>query len=124
MLVAFSSSGSDLDSLLDPRFGRCAYLVFVDPETMAYEAVPNPGSSAGGGSGVRAAREVVERGAEVVITGQCGPNAFGVLAASGVKILQAPREPLRNLIEHYKQGKLPEAKAPSPERPRFPGRGF
>ncbi len=124
MRVAFSASGSDLDSFLDPRFGRCAYLVFVDPESLAYEAVPNPGCSAGGGSGVRAAREVVERGAGVVITGQCGPNAFGVLAASGVRVLQAPREPLRRLLEYYKQGKLAEIRTPGPERPRFPGRGF
>ncbi|NPV28844.1 MAG: NifB/NifX family molybdenum-iron cluster-binding protein [Firmicutes bacterium] len=124
MLVAVSATGKDLDSYLDPRFGRCAYLLFIDPESLQCEAVPNPGYGAGGGSGIRAAQEVVNRGARVLITGQCGPNAFGVLAASGVRMFQAPGEPVRKVLELYGQGKLNEIKAPGPGRPGPPGRGF
>ena len=34
MKVAISSAGKDLTSPIDPRFGRCAYFVIVDTETM------------------------------------------------------------------------------------------
>ncbi|MFB3925736.1 MAG: NifB/NifX family molybdenum-iron cluster-binding protein [Syntrophales bacterium] len=41
MKVAVSSTGPDLESLLDPRFGRCRYYLIVDTESLAFEAVDN-----------------------------------------------------------------------------------
>ena len=41
MKIAISSTGSSLDDQIDPRFGRCAYFILIDPETMEYEAIPN-----------------------------------------------------------------------------------
>lgn len=32
MKIAFSSTGPDLEDLLDPRFGRCRYYLIVDTE--------------------------------------------------------------------------------------------
>jgi len=43
MKIAVSSTGPELDDLVDPRFGRCSYYVVVDPETLLFEAVPNKG---------------------------------------------------------------------------------
>jgi predicted Fe-Mo cluster-binding NifX family protein len=37
MRLAITSTGEELDSNLDPRFGRTAYFIVVDPETMAFE---------------------------------------------------------------------------------------
>ena len=45
MKIAVSSTGPELDDLVDPRFGRCSYYVVVDPETLSFEAVPNEGRS-------------------------------------------------------------------------------
>ena len=39
MKIAISSTGKELDSNLDPRFGRAAYFISVDAETMDFEAV-------------------------------------------------------------------------------------
>ncbi|MDH7576832.1 MAG: NifB/NifX family molybdenum-iron cluster-binding protein [Bacillota bacterium] len=124
MQVAISATGKDLDAYVDPRFGRCAYFLFVNPETLECEAAPNPGGTAGGGAGIKAAQEVVNRGAKVLITGQCGPNAFGILAASGVKIFQAPGEVIRKVLELYKEEKLVELNMPGPSRPGPIGRGL
>ena len=38
MKIAVSSKGTDLDAEVDPRFGRCQYLLFVDTDTLDYEA--------------------------------------------------------------------------------------
>jgi len=43
MKLAVSSTGRELDDLVDPRFGRCSFYVIVDPRTLEFEAVPNQG---------------------------------------------------------------------------------
>ncbi len=46
MKIAISSTGPELVDLVDPRFGRCSYYVFVDTETGEYQAVENTGARA------------------------------------------------------------------------------
>ena len=43
MKIAVSATGKDLNCQIDPRFGRCQYFVFIDPETMEFEAFENEG---------------------------------------------------------------------------------
>jgi len=45
------------------------------------------GSDSSGGAGIQAARMLVKLGVSVVLTGQCGPNAFNTLAESGVWVV-------------------------------------
>jgi len=75
-MICITASGKDLDSAFDPRFGRCAYFIFVDPKTMEFEAIANEGAELESGAGLRAAQKVVEKGAKVLITGQVCMNAF------------------------------------------------
>ncbi len=84
MRIAVSSQGEGLDAQASPVFGRCPTFLFVDTETMAYEAMPNPAMSEGGGAGIYAAQFIVNQGAQAVITGNLGPNASDVLQAAGV----------------------------------------
>ena len=49
MKIAVSSSGNNLDSQIEPRFGRCAYLVVADTENMNFEAFDNESIASGGG---------------------------------------------------------------------------
>ncbi|NTV74061.1 MAG: dinitrogenase iron-molybdenum cofactor biosynthesis protein, partial [Holophaga sp.] len=39
--IAVSSEGPDLDGPVDPRFGRAAGFIIVDPDTMTNEYVEN-----------------------------------------------------------------------------------
>jgi predicted Fe-Mo cluster-binding NifX family protein len=80
MKIAISSTGPDLQSQVDPRFGRCQYLVYYDSETGTWTAEPNTNMSAAGGAGIRTAQSVLNAGAEAVITGNIGPNAMQVLS--------------------------------------------
>jgi predicted Fe-Mo cluster-binding NifX family protein len=88
MKVAVSSSGKDLDSQMDPRFGRCQYFLFVDSETLAFEAIENGGLMASGGAGVQAAQLLVQKGATALITGNLGPNAASVSFRDQTCLLQ------------------------------------
>ena len=109
MKIAVTSSGRDLDSQIDPRFGRCAYFVIVDTDDMSFEAFDNESIALGGGAGIQAARFVASRGAEVVLTGNCGPNAQRTLSAAGVKLYTGVTGTLSEAVELYKAGKLTES---------------
>jgi len=108
MKIAVSATGKDLNCQIDPKFGRCQYFIFVDPETMEFEAFENEGLMAMGGAGVQAAQLIVQRGATVLITGNLGPNAASALSASGIKVYLVPGGTVKDVIEGYKSGSLHE----------------
>jgi predicted Fe-Mo cluster-binding NifX family protein len=113
MKLCISSTKNDLEASVDPRFGRCQYFLFVNTETMNFEAAGNPAFIAGGGAGIQAAQLVVNKGADVVITGNVGPNAFQALQAGGVKIITGAQGPVKNVIASFKEGEFEYAGAPS-----------
>lgn len=88
MKVAVTAKGSELSSPVDPRFGRAAYIIIVDTETMEFEVLDNNANvNAFKGAGIQAATMVADKGAEVLLTGYCGPNAFKTVQAAGVKVV-------------------------------------
>lgn len=90
MKVAVSTQSNDLDALVDPRFGRAAWFIVVDSETLDWTAIDNRGNAGGsGGAGVQAGTLLVDQGVQAVITGNVGPNAHKVLAAAGVAVYRA-----------------------------------
>ena len=106
MSIAVSAEGTDLEATLDPRFGRCPEYVFVDPETLDFEAVTNTAVTESGGAGIRAAELVIEHGAEAVITGNVGPNAQRVLDAAGVAVYLKGDGTVGEAIEAYRNNGL------------------
>jgi len=113
--VAVSAAGPGLDSPVDPRFGRCQYLLIVDSESLDFEAVENPAMTAPGGAGIQAAELVGQMGVGAVITGDCGPNAYQVLSAAGIGIFVGASGSVRQAIEAYKRGELRATPGPSAE---------
>ncbi len=121
MKVCISSSGESLDSLVDPRFGRCSYFIFLDLDKDKFNAVSNTGVNAMRGAGVQAAQTVADNGAETVITGNMGPNSFNLLESSSIKVFQAsPSMKVKEAVEEFKKGNLKEL---TESFGRF-GRGF
>ncbi len=106
MKIALSSTGKDLASDVDVRFGRAPYFILVDSETMNYEVIENPNVQVGGGAGVGSAKIVVEKGAQVVISGNIGPNAFQVLESTGIEIISGVSGKIREVVEKYRKGEL------------------
>ena len=46
MKICITATANLLDAQIDPRFGRCSYLVIVASETMQFEAIPNVAAGA------------------------------------------------------------------------------
>jgi predicted Fe-Mo cluster-binding NifX family protein len=111
--IAVSSSGPGLDAQIDPRFGRCQYFVIVDSDSMQFEAVENPNVMATGGAGIQAAQLVADKGAQVVLTGNCGPNAFQTLKAAGIAVCVNVSGAVGEAVERYKRGEFQPVAGPS-----------
>jgi len=111
--VCVTSSGNNLDAQLDPRFGRCAYLVIVDSETLQFEAIPNSASGATGGAGIQAAQTIANKGAKVLVTGNVGPNAFQALSAAGIEIITGASGTVREAVEKFRKGGFRKTDAPT-----------
>lgn len=106
MKICVTSSGPGLDAEMDPRFGRCQYFIFADPESQELEVVENPNLAASGGAGIQSAQLVANRGVEAVITGQVGPNAYTTLQAAKVRIITGVSGKVRDLLDKYKRGEF------------------
>jgi predicted Fe-Mo cluster-binding NifX family protein len=76
---------------------------------MEAESVDNPAMSAGGGAGIQAAQFVVERGAEAVVSGNVGPNAFAVFESAGVPVYLFGGGSVREAVEWAAGGERDEA---------------
>ncbi|MFH1382691.1 MAG: NifB/NifX family molybdenum-iron cluster-binding protein [Chloroflexota bacterium] len=124
MKIAITAMAASLDADIDPRFGRCRYFIVADPDTMEFEALENSGTMAGGGAGVSTAQTIAEKGVEVVLTGNCGPNAYQVLEAAGIKVVTGVSGKVQNAIQNYKSGKLKAIPQPNVAEHFGMGRGM
>ena len=106
MKIAVSSSGRNLDSQVDPRFGRCAYFVIVETDDMSFEAFDNENIALGGGAGIQSAQFVASKGAKAVITGNCGPNAVQTLSVSRIDVFVGNSGTVKEVIEKYTRGDI------------------
>jgi predicted Fe-Mo cluster-binding NifX family protein len=113
MKIAISAVDTTLDAEIDPRFGRCRYFIIADADTMEFEILDNSGAMAGGGAGIATAQTLVNKGLEAVLTGNCGPNAYQVLSAAGIKVVTGVSGTVRQAIVDYKSGKLKTSSQPN-----------
>ncbi|MDY6790308.1 MAG: NifB/NifX family molybdenum-iron cluster-binding protein [Thermodesulfobacteriota bacterium] len=107
MRIAVTSTGKDLDANMDPRFGRAAYFIIVNSETMKYETVENSQNlNLPQGAGIQAGKTIIDNKADVLVTGNCGPKAFKVLQSAGVKIFTGAQGSVSDAVLQYKNGEL------------------
>lgn len=113
MEIVISSTGQNLDSPFEPRFGRCSYFVFVDSNTREWQAEPNPAVSSSGGAGTEAAQFVLNKGAQAVISGRFGPNAYAVFQAAGVEMYAGSQRRVSDVLEAFLNQELSTVTAAS-----------
>lgn len=114
MKLAVTSSGKSLDSAVDPRFGRAAYFLIVDTDSLNFEVVDNADNiNAFKGAGIQAAVMISNKGAEVLLTGYCGPNAYKTLAAANIKVANDVSGTVREAVAAFKEGKVSFANSPN-----------
>ncbi len=110
MKIAVSATDQTLDARVDSRFGRAPYFLIYDDETDEHSFIDNQQAlNAASGAGVQAAQNVVESGAEALLTGHCGPKAFRTLAAGDVAIYINVSGTLSEAIKAYKKGEYSKA---------------
>jgi predicted Fe-Mo cluster-binding NifX family protein len=106
MKICVTATANSLDAQIDPRFGRCSYLVIVDSETMRFEAIPNMAAGVTGGAGIQAAQTIASKGVALLITGNVGPKAFQALSAAGIEVMTGAFGTVREAVEKFKRGEL------------------
>ena len=109
MKIAITSVGPKLEDKVDPRFGRCRYFILFDTDTNKFEAIENTGAQGMGGVEIQSGQIMVDRGAEIVLTGSCGPNAFQTLQAAGIKVITGVTGTVQEAIDKFKSGNFKAA---------------
>lgn len=110
--IAFTTSGTDLAAAMDPRFGRAPRFLLYDLEQKSVQLIDNQQSrSAAQGAGIQAAEIVVRAGADVLVTGHCGPKAFRVLDAAGVVVYNCNAATVEEALAALIAGSLQPASA-------------
>ncbi len=115
MKLAASATGKELDSQIDPRFGRSAYFIIIETDDMSFEAFENENIGMNTGAGISSANFVVSKDAKALLTGNCGPKAMQVFSAAGIDVFTGHTGTVKNAVENYKKGLLqssPEATVP------------
>ena len=113
MKICITSQGESLDSMVDPRFGRCQYFVIADTQTNDFEAIKNPNVEGMGGVGIQAGQLMAEKDVKAVLTGNVGPNAFSTLQAAGIQVITGVSGSVKDAIKKYKEGGFKSIGGPS-----------
>lgn len=105
MKVAITAKGKDLNAEVDPRFGRAAFILLVDTDTLEYEVLNNQENfNRLKGAGIQAAAMISDKGAQVLLTGFCGPNAVQTLNAAQIKVAVDVTGTIREAVASFNQG--------------------
>jgi predicted Fe-Mo cluster-binding NifX family protein len=113
MKIVVTATAPSLDGAVDPRFGRCPYFVIVETDDLAFEAVDNPNVMLGGGAGIQSAQLMNDKGVGVVLTGNCGPNAYQTLSAAGIEVIVGCSGLVRDVVQQFNTGRLSATAQPN-----------
>jgi len=86
MKVGVLTEGDSLDSFIADDFGRAAFFLIVDTETLDYVVVKNEFANAVEGAGMKVADAIIGLGVDAIITGGIGPHGYDKLTGAGIKV--------------------------------------
>jgi predicted Fe-Mo cluster-binding NifX family protein len=110
--IVLTTLGIDINAPLDGRFGRAPKFLVYDVESGNIEVIDNQQNlDAAQGAGIQSAEIVARSGAKALVTGHCGPKAFRVLSAAGIKVYNTDAPTVADAIERFRSGKLTDAAA-------------
>ncbi len=116
MKLIVTADSKSADANVDPRLGRAKYFALCDTEDGSIEFLDNAQNlNAASGAGVQAASNIARAGADVIITGNCGPKAFKALTEAGIKIVVGAEGRIKDVVERFKEGKFDYAEDASVE---------
>ena len=111
MKIAFTSSGTTWDSIIDARFGRTDYIVMYDEESQEVTTFDNNVvKNVAHGAGTATAQKIYDLKPDVLITGN-GPGETALKALKHLKMkifVDAHDMTLSQAYEQFKLNKLNE----------------
>jgi predicted Fe-Mo cluster-binding NifX family protein len=112
MKIAISSTGKNLESEVDSRFGRCPYFLLVEidkknKEIKDFEAIENTARKEVGGAGITAGELVGNLKPNAVITTNMGPRAFQIFEQLKIKVYQGEGK-IKEILNRFLKGNLKE----------------
>ena len=111
--ILLTSEGDNLDSKVDPRFGRCQFFIIIDTETLEHESIQNPNIDAMGGAGIQSGQLMVNKEIKAVLSGNVGPNAFQTLQAAGIDVITGVSGNVKEVIDKYNKGEFKSTQGPT-----------
>ena len=111
MKICVATTKGGLEDMVSPIFGRCPTYTFVETEGKKIkdaEIVQNESAGAAGGAGIQASQFAAGKGANVVIAGNYGPNAFPILNQAGIKVVSTAGISVKDAVMKYLNGELQE----------------
>jgi predicted Fe-Mo cluster-binding NifX family protein len=111
MKIAFTSTGTTWNSMIDPRFGRTEFFILFDEDTQQSAIIDNSAvKNEAHGAGTATAQKIFELNPDVLITGNGpGENAATALKRLDMKIfVDAQDMTIQQAYEQYKNGNLKE----------------
>lgn len=107
MKIAITALGMDLDSEVDPRFGRARYILILDSDGAIEDVIDNSANlNAMRGAGIQAGKAIADKKVEVLLTGHCGPNAFRALHAARIKVVTEQQGKVREALARLNRGEV------------------
>ncbi len=109
MRIAFTSKGTNWDSMMDPRFGRTEFLLIYDEEKNKLTHFDNRAiEDEAHGAGPKTAQKLFKLKADVLITGNGpGDNAASVLAKAKIMIYTGAGDlTVKEAFDAYKKDSL------------------
>lgn len=107
MKIAISTTGNNLESEVELRFGRASSFLIFDTQSKEFSLLDNSEQvNAAQGAGIQTAQNIVSAGVEAVISGHCGPKAMKVLNAKKVAVYVTEKNIISAAITEQQAGSL------------------
>ena len=106
MRIAVPAEGPDLNAKLGYKLGASPYLIIVDPQTLEFEAVPNPGASGQRGAGVQMVVLAISREVDALLTSFASPAIQKQLSDAGIDVVTGLSGTVGELVEQYRTRQL------------------
>jgi len=109
MKIAVTSQGASRNYHVNQRFGQTKYIVVYNTETDAYMFKSNElNLNATHRTAIKTVMSIFETGAEVLITGNCGPKALHELHDKKIRVFTGVIDSVKQAIKDYGRGMLKE----------------
>lgn len=92
MKIAVTSTGNNVESLVDRRFGRCNFFAFYDTESHNLEFEENPNREADSGAGPASVKFVASHDVVKVVSGEFGFKVVPLFKDLGIQMITIKEE--------------------------------